>query len=146
MTSLRLSTRLSSMTRSASRRRRRRGSLTMELIFVLPILGVLLLGLFEYSLLFFARGEVVDASRAGARFASLPGCSPADVEQQVLNSLSPRLRPTAEVTVQTGVYSGDPVSVAVRVPMANAAPDMLWPIGFSLTGQFLYSETRMAKE
>lgn len=126
--------------------RRRRGSLTMELIFVLPILGTLLLGLFEYSLLFFARGEVVDASRAGARFAALAGVAPADVEQQVLTSLSPRLRSAAEIAIETGVHSGDPVSVAVRVPMASAAPDLLWPIGFSLSGQYILSETRMVKE
>ncbi len=124
----------------------RRGSLTMELIFVLPILGVLLLGLFEYSLLFHARGEVVDASRAGARFASLPGCTPEAVEQQVLITLSPRLRSNAEVVVEAGAYSGDPVQVSVRVPMTSASPDLLWPIGFSLQGQYLLSETRMVKE
>lgn len=126
--------------------RRRRGSLTMELIFVLPILGVLLLGLFEYSLLFFARSEVVDASRAGARIASLPGASAIDVEEHVLATLSPRLRTSAEVGVEAGAYTGDPVIVAVRVPMASAAPDLLWPIGFSLEGNHLVSETRMVKE
>ena len=133
-------------TRVTHRRQRRRGSLTMELILVLPILGVLLLGLFEYSLLFFARGEVVDASRAGARMASLPGASVEDVETQVLNSLSPRLRQTAEIGVEAGSYTGDPVAVAVKVPMSSAAPDMLWPIGFGLSGKHLLSETRMVKE
>ena len=64
---------LTSAVRRCSRARSRRGSLTMELVLVLPILGILLLGLFEYSLLFFARGEVVDASRTGARIASVTG-------------------------------------------------------------------------
>lgn len=132
--------------RPCLRRSRRRGSLTMELILVLPILGVLLLGLFEYSLLFFARAEVVDASRAGARIASLPGASLEDVETQVLNSLSPRLRQTAEVGIEAGSYTGDPVTVGVKVPMSSAAPDMLWPIGFGLSGKNLVSETRMVKE
>jgi hypothetical protein len=118
----------------------------MELVFVLPILGVLLLGLFEYSLLFFARGEVVDASRAGARFASLPGATFEAVEQQVLNSLSPRLRASAQVGIEEGVFTGDPVSVAVKVPMSSAAPDLLWPIGFGLNGKDLSSETHMVKE
>jgi len=118
----------------------------MELVLVLPILGILLLGLFEYSLLFFARGEVVDASRTGARIASLPGATEYDVEEHVLASLSPRLRQTARVAVQTGQYSGDPVIVAVRVPMESASPDLLWPIGFSLDGRDLVSETQMLKE
>ncbi len=35
---------------------RRRGLLSMELVLTLPILGILLLGMFEFSMLFFARG------------------------------------------------------------------------------------------
>lgn len=134
------------MKRSIKTRRRRRGSLTLELIFVLPVLITLLLGLFEFSLLFFARGEVVEASRAGARKASLPGAAVADVEQEVLNCLPPRLRSAAAVGVEAGVYSGDPVVVAVTVPMSAASPDLLWPIGFSLTGNNLVCETRLTKE
>ena len=41
---------------------------------------------------------------------------------------------------------GEIVTVAVRVPMSTASPDLLWPIGFSLRGRSLYCETRMAKE
>lgn len=134
------------MTTRRFTRRRRRGSLTLELLFVLPILLVLLLGLFEFSLLFFARGEVVEASRSGARKATLTGVAAEDVEAEVLASLSPRLRPAAEVDIEPGAFSGDPVIVAVRVPMAAAAPDLLWPIGFSLQGRSLLCETRMAKE
>ena len=137
---------LTMQTSQRSTNERRRGSLSMELVFVLPILGVLLLGIFEYSLLFFARGEVVDAGRAGCRIACLPGATAYDVEEHVLASLSPRLREYAEVGVDAGAYSGDPVMVAVRVPMRAAAPDLLWPIGFGLHGKHLVSETRMVKE
>ena len=35
----------------------------MELALVLPILGILLLGLLEFTLLFYARSSVVEASR-----------------------------------------------------------------------------------
>ena len=44
---------------------RRRGVLSMELVLTLPIVGVVLLALFEFTLLFYARGLVVEASRAG---------------------------------------------------------------------------------
>mgnify|MGYP003350373201 CR=1 FL=1 len=50
-------------------RRSRSGVLSMELVLTLPILLILLFGLLEFSLLFFARGDVVDASRAGGRAA-----------------------------------------------------------------------------
>ena len=126
--------------------KRRRGSLSMELVLVLPILGILLMGLFEFSLLFFARSEVVDASRAGARKATLPGTTLADVELEVLQTLSPRLRDAAQVGIESGAYSGDPVIVAVRVPMSAASPDLLWPIGFGLQNNDLVCETRMVKE
>jgi Flp pilus assembly protein TadG len=118
----------------------------MELVLVLPILAILLFGMLEFSLLFFARGEVVDASRAGARSASLPGSSLEGVESQVLATLSPKLRSAAEVVIQPGVYTGDRVIVAVRVPMAAASPDLLWPIGFGLSDRFLVSETQMTRE
>jgi hypothetical protein len=120
--------------------------MSMELVLVLPILATLLLGMFEFSMLFFARSEVVDACRAGARKGTLPGATIEVIEAEVLAGLSPRLRMGAEVAVESGAYTGDPVIVAVRVPMAAASPDLLWPIGFSLRGRYLASESRMTKE
>ncbi|RMG39657.1 MAG: pilus assembly protein, partial [Planctomycetota bacterium] len=77
----------------AGPRRRRGGFLTSaELVLVLPILAVLLAGLVEFSLLFFARGEIVDAARAAARIASFPGATDLDVEREVRRTLSPRLQ------------------------------------------------------
>jgi len=118
----------------------------MELVLTLPILGVVLFGLCEFSLLFFARGEVVEAARIGARTACLPGADAADVEAAVHQVLGPRLRTVVDVNVQLGSHSGDLVAVAVRVPMSRAAPDLLWPIGYSLKDRQLFAETRMIRE
>jgi len=118
----------------------------MELVLVLPIILMLLLGLLEFSLLFFARGDVVDASRLAARHATLAGATEQDIQDAALSALPPKLRRSAEVVVDPGVHSGDPVYVAVRVPMSAAAPDLLWPAGFSLQGNHLLAETRMTKE
>jgi len=133
-------------TNASRRTRRRRGLLSMELVLTLPILGILLLGLFEFSMLFFARGDVVDACRAGAKQASLQGATEEDVEAAVLNALSGRLQANAQVETQLGEHSGDPIAVAVSVPMGAASPDLLWVVGFSLQNEFLYCETRMTKE
>lgn len=127
-------------------RRRRRGVLSLELVLTLPILGVLLLGLFEFSLLFFARADVVEACRAGARKATLRGVSADDVDAEVRSVLDPRLQSGLEVMADLPEQTGALVTVAVRVPMSAAAPDLLWPVGFSLDGQYLACETRMAKE
>jgi hypothetical protein len=123
-----------------------RGVLSMELVLTLPILGVVLLGLFEFTLLLYARGQLAEASRAGARQASLPGTTEEDVELAVARVLPERLQRGMTVTAELGDHSGDVVAVAVSVPMTSAAPDLLWPIGVGLSGRWLMSETRMIRE
>lgn len=133
-------------TRTTRRRSRRRGVLSMELVFTLPILGLLLMGLLEFSLLFFARADVADACRAGARKGTLHGATAESVEDEIRRALSPRLQQHLEVFADINVTSGEMVQVAVRLPMSSASPDLLWPAGFSLDGRYLYCETQMAKE
>ena len=129
-----------------NRRNARRGVLSMELLLTLPIFGMLLMGLFEFSLLLYARGDVVEACRAGARRAALPGATVENVEQEVKDHLSPRLQANVEVDVECGEHPGDVVAVAVKAPMGAAAPDLLWPIGFSLQGQHFQCAAKMRKE
>lgn len=130
----------------ASRRHRRTGVLSMELVLTLPILGLLLAGLLEFTMLFFARGEIVEASRVAARKATLPGATLEDVEDEVLKVLHSRFHDSVHVDAEFGDKSGDIVAVAVTVDMSAAAPDLLWPIGYSLQGRPLLSETCMIRE
>ncbi len=124
----------------------RRGILSMELLLTLPILGVMLLGLFEFTLLFYSRSLVVEASRAAARRATFAGATLADVEFEARRILTPQLQQGMTVYAEFGEHSGDLVWVGVEVPMAAAAPDLLWPIGLGINGRDLYSETRMVRE
>ena len=128
------------------RRHRRTGVLSMELVLTLPIVALLLAGLLEFSMLFFARGEIVEASRAAARKASLPGATLESVEDEVLKVLHPRFHDSLQVDAELGARSGDLVAVAVTVDMSAAAPDLLWAIGYSLRGRPLLSETCMVRE
>lgn len=132
--------------RSEVQRPHRRAVLSMELVLTLPILGVVLFGLFEFTWLFYSRSLVVEASRVGARKASLPGATLADVERDVRRTLPQGLQRQLRVVGDMGEYSGDVVWVGVEVPMQSAAPDLLWPIGVGLAGRNLYSETRMVRE
>lgn len=118
----------------------------MELVLTLPILAVVLLGLFEFTWLFYSRSLVVEASRVGARKASMAGVTLAEVEHDVRRVLPLGLQPQMTVTGDLSGHSGDVVWVGVGVPMASAAPDLLWPIGIGLRGRNLYSETRMVRE
>jgi hypothetical protein len=126
--------------------RSRRGVLSLELILTLPILLIVLMGLFEFTVLFYSRSLVVEATRVGARKASLPGATAESVEEEIRNILSPRLQTGIQVGVDVGLHSGDVVVVSVQTPMTSASPDLLWPIGLSLNGRNLYSETRMIRE
>lgn len=118
----------------------------MELVLTLPILLMLFLAICEFTMLFYSHSLMVEASRAGARKASLPGVNETDIEAEIRRVLIPRLQQGMQVQVDFGEWSGDAVSVAVMVPMSNASPDLLWPIGFGLNGQTLFSETRMVRE
>lgn len=126
--------------------RSRRGVLSLELILTLPILLIVLMGLFEFTVLFYSRSLVVEATRVGARKATLPGATTESVEEEVRRVLSPRLQTGIQVGVDVGSHSGDVVVVSVQTPMTSASPDLLWPIGLSLNGRSLYSETRMIRE
>ena len=128
------------------RTRHRRGVLSMELVLTLPILFTLMLGLFEFTMLFYSRSLLVEASRAAARQASLPGATDEAIESEVRRILSPALQQGLQIGVDLGDRSGDVVMVSVEVPMNSASPDLLWPIGAGLNGRNLYSETRMVRE
>lgn len=126
--------------------RRRRGLLSFELVLTLPILGLVLFGLFEFSLLFVARADMVEAARRGVRKASLPGVTLADVESEVRQSLPVNLQNSLQVQVRGGEFSGETVAVQVWADMQAAAPDLLWPIGITLQDQQLYAVAHMVRE
>jgi hypothetical protein len=126
--------------------RRRRGILSMELVLTLPVLMILLFGIFEFTCLFYTYGSVVEASRAGARRATLHGVFEEDVHEVIHRSLGTRLYQVSEVAVDGSQSSGEPVICAVRVPMSACAPNLLWPIGFDLEGRSLECATHMVKE
>jgi len=133
-------------TKAPSNKRRRRGMITMELVMTLPILLLFLMGLFEFSFLFYARGDVVEASRAGARLATMTGVHEEDIQAEVRRSFGHKYGSQVQVETSLGKYSGDEISVVVRVPMKAASPDLLWPVGYSLADRHLVAETRMIKE
>lgn len=130
----------------ARHRHRRAGVLSMELVLALPILAIVLAGLLEFTWLFFARGEVVEAARVACRKATLPGADAETIEDEVLKVLHPRFHRSLQVDAMLGEKSGDVVAVAVTVDMGDAAPDLLWPIGYSLHGRPLVSEFCMIRE
>jgi hypothetical protein len=132
-------------------RPRRRGSLSVELLFVFPILLAVLLGAVQFSLWLSAQQRVALASREGARVAATGGTSD-EVAAAVRATLGDARFSAAEVraglTESNGdpVASGEPVSVVVSLPAAAVVPDLLRFVGFSIRNEILASQTVMRKE
>ena len=128
------------------RRTRRAGFATVEVALALPVFAVLLLGMIEFTLLFYARSSLVEASRAGARAAARSGGNQPSVRSEVKEVLPLALHDGLEIGIEGGARPGQAVTVALRVPMNSAAPDLLWLIGYSLEDRSLYAEATMIKE
>ena len=125
--------------------RPRRGFMSLELAAALPVLFLVLAAAVEFSLLLSAQGSLADASRSAARAAALGVRDPDQLLSTARRALGPRLGPTSDLSVLDDEATGT-VSVAVRVPMRSAAPNLLWPIGYDLSGRHLTASASMAAE
>lgn len=136
---------------SPAPRRRRRGSMSIELLFVLPVALIVLMATIEFSMFLTARQQLTAASREGARVLALGG-TPEEAEDAARLFLGSGRLAGATVTVfdtdDNGdpVPAGEPVTVRVSIPTAQAVPDLLAFIGFSLNGDVLVAQTVMRKE
>lgn len=131
--------------------RPRRGSMSVELLFALPVALIVFLAMIEFSQLLAARQQLQAASREGARVAALGG-DEAEAEAAARRFLGAGALAAAEVVVTDTdnqgqpVPTGGPVSVRVSLPAPLAVPDLLAFIGFSIRGDTLVAQTVMRKE
>jgi Flp pilus assembly protein TadG len=138
-------------TQKRTPRRRKGALLSVELVFVLPILLIILFGFVELSLLLMGMQRVQAASSAACRVATLPATD-ADLQQQAMREAAAGalgkagMVETFQMNSDIGPNAGDPVAVEISVPMAAAAPDLLRVIGFSLQGRQLVVRTQMSKQ
>ena len=83
------------MRRSAWRRRKRTGTCTVEMAFILPVLLVFLYGIIEFGHAVMIRNILSTACRAGARYASTEGATTTQVRNRVEDILSTAIDPEA---------------------------------------------------
>lgn len=140
--------------RSGSRRShagKRRASVAIETILLLPVFLVVLFGTVEFGMVLIAKQQLLTASREGARVGALGG-DETEVRAAVARVLGTGNLASADVqarlTDDNGLplASGEPVEVSVDLPAGSAAPNLLRLIGYSLDGQHVVARTSMRKE
>ncbi|MCE9607111.1 MAG: pilus assembly protein [Planctomycetia bacterium] len=131
-----------------SRQRRRLGAvLSMELIFVLPILLALIFASVEFGMLWSSGRRVEEAAAAGCRTASFRGADDSAIRRSIERTLDrTALVKSYAVNVRRDLPNANEVCVTVSVPMKAAAPDMLGIIGFALGSRTIVAQSVMRKE
>lgn len=130
------------------RTRRTRGTATVEMAIVLPLLLVLTFGLIEYGWMLLKMQQVTGACRHGARIAILPDASNAGVlaavdEEMATAGMGEGFTVTFSPADVSTAWPGEPVTVAVSVSYeGNVSLGMpLIPVPGALS-----TTTTMAKE
>jgi hypothetical protein len=130
---------------------RRRGSLALELLLLMPVLTGILLAIVEIGMLEFADQQLTAASREGARVAAQGGDED-DVELAVRRYLGRGRLGDVHVDVDfkdrhgRPLPSGEPIEVRLSLPANHAVPDLLRFVGFSIKDKKLIGRTVMRKE
>jgi Flp pilus assembly protein TadG len=123
----------------------RRAALTIEVLLIMPVLLMVLLAVVEFSLLIVAGQRLADASARGAR-AAAQGASLPEIRKVVQISLGKGNLSAAKVSAFVPPHAGQPVEVVVQLPAAQAVPDLLSFVGFSIKNTNLSRRTSLPKE
>jgi Flp pilus assembly protein TadG len=112
-------------------RRPRRGSLTVELILVLPILIVVLTAMVQFSVVLAARQQLLAASREGARVGARGG-NEMEVTATVKQALGSSSLADAAIgcrvlaeNPQNPIHGRECVQVTIQVPTQRVVPGFL---------------------
>ena len=130
-------------------RESRRGTTTLEMALVLPLLLLLTFALIEYGWLFLRAQEIANGARQGARTAVCPDATNADVQASIYAAMEAAgiagylVTFSPENVQDENLHPGDPVTITLRVPYENVRL-----IGFPWVPvpQDLRASVSMAKE
>jgi len=123
---------------------KRAGLFSVELIFVLPILLLVVFALVELSLLLAAERKLTEVSAVVARTGSLGGTD-AEMTAVMKAALGPKWADNAELKVSPthadDRLQGTTLEVTVSLPAKYAGPNLLRSIGINLTEATLVGRT-----
>ncbi len=138
---------MAAITRLRAGIRRERGNAVLELALTLPLLLLVVMGMFDFGLMFQRYELITNAAREGARIGVLPGYTTTDAQNRALQYLSSANLTGASVsattsTINVGTPSTPTTAVTVTVTYTH---NFLWigPI-IKLFGGTLGSNTLTA--
>jgi len=129
----------------------RRGSLTVELLLLLPVLILIVLAAIELSQMVSVNQRLQAASEQAARAAS-QGADSEEIARVARQVLGKGALANAEIKAKwlddhgRPLPSGELVEVVVSIPAKKAVPDFLRVVGFGLANKTLSGRTAMRKE
>ena len=128
---------MAALNQEAPRRRRRSdsGAELIELAIVLPILLIVVAGIVDFGFLFQRYEAVTNAAREGARLASLPHYTDADVQERVRQYLDSSGLDRDASVVPVPTHSTLTLSSGATVDVV--AVHVFYPAQFSALGPFL---------
>ena len=122
----------------------RAGLFSVELIFVLPILLLVVFALVELSLLLATERKLAEVSAVVARTGSLGGTDD-EMKAVMKSALGPKWADNAELKVSPtdadDRHQGTILEVTVSLPAKYAGPNLLRSIGIDLTEATLVGRT-----
>lgn len=132
---------------SSRRNSNRRGAATVEFALIAPVFLLLVFGIIEFGRMLMVQQVLTNATREGARRATVEGVTPAEVESIVRIYLANSSVQGASITVNPNDLSvvgfGDPVVVSASVPFSEVS----WlPAPWFLSGTSLSATSTMQAE
>lgn len=128
-------------------RNSRRGWSTLESLFVLPVLLLVVVALVEFATLIAAEQKLAEASGVACRTAAV-GRSDDDCKEAVKAVLGKHQYDAAKIHIdrRRDPHCGEVVEVCIHLPAKAAAPCVLRSCGVKLTDDDLVGRTYMRSE
>jgi Flp pilus assembly protein TadG len=119
--------------KTLARRRRERGAELVEFALVLPVLLLIILGIFDFGFLFKDYEVITNAAREGARVGVLSGYSPTDVQARATSYIT-AAGLTAGLATITPVTQDLVINATTGATVRVVRVTVTYPHTFSLLG------------
>lgn len=133
-------------------RHNRRGTQTVEMALVAPVIFLLVFGSFEFSRVMMVRQALTNAAREGARTASLVTTTSSDDAVAAVRAAlravvtDAHSNPAIQITVSPTFTSAPPAGTTITTTVSVGCSEISWLPPFFTAGATISSSTSMERE